>query len=379
MAGTIAESVRLPSAIATEKPSLPIRWWATLGAFVVALQLYVYTRWVFSKDFKRVDSGPDKIPLSMRVVAHSFEVLVITLMIWGLYRYVIKPLRTQGRLSPVGLMWASACTIYWLDWSTNWVVPIGNWTGAAWFNMGSWYSYIPGWVSPNGSRVAELNSFGFPVVIVWLGLGSMFMCTVMRKVKTRRLDISRAGLVMTAIGTAFVLDIICECILIRSGMYTYSASIPQLSLFANHYYQFPIFEAFLMAPMWGLMGSVLYFTDDKGQTWTERGLDKMRLSPRQAGVMRFLAFSGFLNLLMICYTLGWIFFTIQPGFQWTKDTVGKRSYLIQGICGPGTNVACATEGSPLPRGSRGLTQYVDPEGNVIDHGKVVGKVELKYK
>ena len=96
MASTMAESFKLQDAIATEKPSLPIRWWATLGAFVIALQLYVYTRWVFSKDFKRVDSGPDKIPLSMRIVAHSFEVLVISLMFWGLYRYVVKPLRTQA-------------------------------------------------------------------------------------------------------------------------------------------------------------------------------------------------------------------------------------------------------------------------------------------
>lgn len=376
---TIAAGVRVQQGVVAEKASQPVKWWATLGAAVIALQLYVYTRWVFSPHFARVDSGPDEIPLAMRITTHFFEILSISLLVFGLHRYVYKPLRRDHRLSPLGLMWASAVTIYWLDWSTNWMVPIGNWGGAVWFNMGSWYCYIPGWVSPNGCNVAELNSFGLPVVIVWLGLGSMFMCWVMRKAKQRWPSISRSGLIVVAMATAFVLDIILEMTLIRGGLYTYSASIPELSFFAGHYYQFPIFEAFLMAPMWGLMGALLYFTDDKGRTWADRGVDSLRLSPRKVGVVRFLAFAGFLNLLMILYTLGWIFFTIQPGFQWTGDTVGKRSYLIQGICGPGTNVACATEGVPLPRGSLGLSQYVDPDGNVIEHGKIVGKVTLRYK
>ena len=378
MAKTMAPAANQVSDIATEKPSLPVRWWAALGAFCLVIQFYAYARWVFGPYFRRVSSGPDEIPLGMRIVTHSLEALAMGLMVFGLYRYVVKPLYRDHRLSPIGLMWACAPTIYWLDWSTNWIVPVGNWSGATFFNMGSWYCYLPGWVSPGGCNVAELNSFGFPVVIAWLGLGSMFMCWVLRKVKQRRPQTSRAGLVGAAICTAFVLDILLECLLIRSGVYTYSASLPGLSLFAGHYYQFPIFEAFLMAPMWGLMGASMYFIDDKGQTWVERGLDKMKLNRRTNGVMRYLAFTGFLNLLMICYTLGWIFFTIQPGYQWTRDTVGKRSYLINGICGPGTDHACLDHNSPIPRGPRGMKQYIDPEGNVIENGKIVGKVKLDY-
>ena len=367
------------SGLAAEKPSPPVKWWAAFGALVIAMQLYVYGRWVFSPYFRRVNSGPDEIPLGIRITTHVVEVLCISLMVFGLYRYVYKPLRRDRRLSSVGLMWASSVTICWLGWSTNWVVPIGNWGGAIWFNMGSWYCYIPGWVSPNGCNVAEVNSFGLPVVVLWLGFGSMFMCWLMRKAKERWPSMSRSGLVCVALATAFVLDIVAEMALIRGGLYTISASIPEFTIFSGHYYQFPIFEAFLMAPVWGLMGCLLYFTDDKGRTWADRGVDSLRLSPRKTGVVRFLAFAGFLNLLMVGYTLGWIFFSIQPGFQWTGDTVGKRSYFIQGICGPGTNVACATEGVPLPRGSRGLSHYVDPAGNVIENGKVVGKIELKYK
>ena len=379
MASTIEADVKVHGSLVTERPSPAVKWWAGLGAAVIALQLYVYTRWVFSPHFRRVDSGPDEIPLVMRLTTHVAEVLCISLMVFGLYRYVFKPLRRDHRLAPVGLIWASAGTICWLGWSTNWMVPIGNWGGAIWFNMGSWYCYIPGWVSPNGCNVAEVNSFGLPVVFVWIGLGSMFMCGMMRKAKQRWPGISRSGLIVVALGTAFVLDIILEIALVRGGLYTFSGTIPELSLFAGHYYQFPIYEGFLMAPMWAMMGALLYFTDDKGRTWADRGVDSLHLSPRKVEVVRYLAFAGFLNLLMILYTLGWIFFTIQPGFQWTGDTVGKRSYLIQGLCGPGTNVACVTDGAPLPRGSLGLSQYVDPDGNVIERGKVVGKVTLKYK
>ena len=353
-----------------------IKWWAGLGALFVAFQAYLYTRWVFSGNFSRVSSGPDPIPLWMRVFAHTFEVVSLILVVWGLHRYVYRPWRKDRRIPALGMMWLASPTIYWLDWLINWGQQGGNWSGAFWVNMGSWYNFIPGWIAPNGEKVYELSSIGIPVVIVWIGLFSVAICAVLRKVSSRWPNMGKVGLVGIAIAFSAVLDLVAEIVLIRTGMWTYGGAIPSLTLWSGHYYQFPLYETAILAPVMGFMGAIVYFTDDRGRTVVERGIDRIHASKRQKGWLRFLAFAGALNLLLFLYSVIWGLFTLQPGFQWTKDVV-DRSYFRGGICGEGTKFACPAEGLPIPRGSKGF--YVAPNGDLIMHEKVVGHVELKYR
>jgi hypothetical protein len=255
------------------------------------------------------------------------------------------------------------------------VKPIGTWSGAFWINMGSWYNFIPGWVGRGGDKVTELNSFGIPLDILWLGYGAILMCWVMRSAKARWPQLGTASILSIAGAVTFVLDILLEGTMVRLGLYTFSASLPGFTLFEGHYFQFPLFEAVMMAPLGALLGGLLYFTDDRGRTWVERGIDKLAMKGTKREFVRFLAFTGYFNVLLIVFTIGWIVFSLQPGLQWTGDTF-DRSYLRNGICGPGTPIACPASG--IPPNIVGSLR-IDPEGNMIDtKGNQVGKVELKH-
>ena len=122
----MATTLRVDDVRRTERPAAPVRWWAGAGTFFVALQAYVYLRWVLSPDFHRVSPGPDSIPLSFRVLAHSAEILTIGLMVFGVYRYLYRPWRDQHSVSALGMMWLASLTTYFWDWSINWMAPVGR-------------------------------------------------------------------------------------------------------------------------------------------------------------------------------------------------------------------------------------------------------------
>lgn len=50
--------------VARESP--PIVWLARLGAVFVAIQAYVYIRWIFSDSFSPIPTGPDEVPTHTR-------------------------------------------------------------------------------------------------------------------------------------------------------------------------------------------------------------------------------------------------------------------------------------------------------------------------
>ena len=92
-------------------------------------------------------------------------------------------------------------------------------------------------------------------------------------------------------------DMVLEMALIRfTGIYAYPGSIRSLSLFAGHWYQFPIYEAIFFGGWWGLCAVLLYFKNDKGLTWVERGVEKMEFCKRsnfRKGMVRAVAVIGF--------------------------------------------------------------------------------------
>jgi hypothetical protein len=382
MAKTLASSRVEHSSTASIRPEVrrvtPVKWFAGLGAFFVAFQIFLYGRWVLSGNFTRIDSGPDPIPLWMRVAAHTAEVLAIGCCLWALHRYVYRPWRKDRRVGAFGMMWLAAFTIYWMDWAVGWLQPVGNWTGAYWVNRGSWYNFIPGWRAPNGQAFYELNSFGIPAAIAWYGLITIWLCKLMGSVHRRRPNIGVAGLLGVALGFGILIDFVLEVVLIRLGLYTWGGFIPGWTLFEGHYYNLPLWEPLLLGPTMGLCAALVYFKDDRGNIVTERGLDRVRVSDRTKGWLRFFALAGAINLLTLIYSAAWGLTTLAPGFQWSNDVV-NRSYLRGGLCGEGTDFACPADGMPLVRGPDGNGFRVAPNGDLIRHGKIVGHVDLRYR
>jgi hypothetical protein len=262
----------------------------------------------------------------------------------------------------LGMMWLAAFTVSWLDWGIAWLQPVGNWNGAFWLN--------------SRSHFGQFNSFAVPATVSWFGAITIWLCLVLRWVRRRWPDIGVAGLLAVALGFPVLLDFVLESALIRLGLYAYGGSVPALTLFPGHYYSLPIWQPLLLGPVMGLAASLVYFVNDRGQTVTERGIDRVYVSDRAKAWLRFLALSGGINMLVVVYSVTWGLFTLNPNYQWSKDVV-NRSYIRGSICGQGTSVACPAAGLPVSRGAHGL--IVAPSGDLKFHGEIVGHIGLTYK
>jgi hypothetical protein len=182
---------------------------------------------------------------------------------------------------------------------------------------------------------------------------------VLRKVKARRPNMGMLGTIGVIVVGLTIIDTIIEGLILRSGVYAYPGGISAITLFAGHTYQVPMSETFLFGGLGlGALAALSYFRDDKGQTIVERGIDRLRVGPRQKQWVKFLAIFGAVHLAFVV-----LYMVPQQWFATHADSYpkGYKSYMINGMCEyPSstaavkqsraiTGVPCAGPGVPIPR------------------------------
>jgi hypothetical protein len=110
----------------------------------------------------------------------------------------------------------------------------------------------------------------------------------------------------------------------------------------------------------GIIACLRYFVNDKGQTFVEGGIADLRVQPWQRNLVRFFAIYG-LFILMGVLASSQYWWTSQHEGPWPKDIL-DRSYFMNGICGPDTDVACP--GGAVPVTQRG-TAHLSPNNTVV--------------
>jgi hypothetical protein len=184
-----------------------------------------------------------------------------------------------------------------------------------------------------------------------LDLG-VFGLAAMRWVKAKFPGINNLKLSIAGVLAVMVFDMVLECLLIRvTGIYAYPGSIRSLSLWGGHWYQFPIYEAIFFGGWWGLCAVLLYFKDDKGLTWVERGVEKIDMCKRsnfKKGMMRAIAVIGFCQTIeLFIYVLPMPLITANAD-PFPDDTPAFFT-VGTGMCGPGTGLACPRPDLPIIR------------------------------
>ncbi|GAB2856263.1 spirocyclase AveC family protein [Actinocorallia aurea] len=365
--GTKADAVTEPRE-ATAEPgtrpeSRPVLIWAAAGGLILALELYVWTRWVTGPYFERVPSGPSDPPTYMKVVLTANMVAMWVLVPLCAWWFIIRPWRRERRITLDGMLSVSMGLMFFQDPLLNYV---NTWcTYNAWlFNRGSWSSNIPGWVSPEepGHQVPEpilTNAPGYAFGVLLITIAG---CRLMRGIKARWPKISDLQLIGLTYAMAIVFDFVMEgCVILPAGMYSYPGAIQSLSINAGHYYQWPVYEGL----MWGAVQAALcclrYFTDDRGRTVVERGLDHVRGGAARRQLTRFLAIFAAVSACFFTFynvPAQWIGMHADP---WPVD-VQKRSYFSGPVCGGGSDRPCPDPALPIPTKRSG---YVDIDGEFV--------------
>ena len=325
----------------TRAPSNAVRIWAVIGGAILILQLYVWIRWITGPYFERVPGGPSDPPMYMKIPLILNVVVVCVGLPIAVWWFLIRPWVRERRITLDGILLISMGLMFFQDPFLNY---FNTWcTYNSWLpNMGAWTPHIPGWVSPDepGRMVPEpllTNSPGYAAGVLML---TILGCWLMRKIKSRWPNISNLRLILLTYAAAFVLDFVMEgLILLPTGLYSYPGAIQSLSFNAGTYYQWPVYEGLMWAGVQTALCCLRFFTDDRGRTIVERGLDHVRGGFVTQQLTRFLAiFAAVSACFFLLFNIPIQFFAMN-GDPWPEDTQ-KRSYFINGLCGEGSDMPC---------------------------------------
>jgi Spirocyclase AveC-like len=374
-AGLSRPTQALPETSATPRPTRPVVVWASVGGLVLAFQAYVWIRWISGPLFKRVPTGPSDPPTYMKVSMIGLEILCPLIACLVFYRLVIMPWRRERTIGYDGLFAITGLLLWFQDPLAGY---FGNWFSYNTYmvNFGSWVGDVPGWSSfaSPGHTLAEPVLFTpFLMVFGWLGAAALG-CKAMRAARRRRPSLGTPALIGICFVSMVLTAAVAEgCVFIPLGLYTYAGG--PLAIFPSHYFKYPITESLSCAALITGFACLRFFTNDRGETLAERGSQTLRGGSGRTALVRGLAVFGAASVFATAT------FTIPASVigpnstAWPRD-IQKRSYLLDGLCGDGTDRACPGPGIPVVR--NGWSAHVTPDGRVV-LGRVAKPVLVPFE
>jgi hypothetical protein len=364
-ASTVTESLGGSAGLGTavKQSSKPVLIWATLGGALLAFQLYVWLKWMTGPNFERVLPGVTDPPMFMKTILTIWTCVICIGLPISLYYFIVRPWRRERRITLDGMLLVSMGLMFFQDPLLNYFSTWSTYNTWMW-NRGSWVQDIPGWQSYGepGAMMAEpvlMNAPGYSFGVL---LCTILGCWVMRKAKSRWPNISTLSLIGIVVVWAFFFDLVIEGLfLMPMGLFTYPGAIQSLSINAGTYYQWPVYEGLMWGGVQAGLCCLRFFTDDRGRTIVERGLDNVRGGFIKQQFVRFLAiFAAVSAIFFIFYNLPAQFFAMHTD-PWPEDLL-KRSYFTMGVCGDGTDRMCPDPTLPMDRNGSG---YINTEGQLV--------------
>ena len=325
-----------------------VTFWAALGGFLLAFEVFVLARWVLGPNFKRTPTGPDPISDGKLLYFTLLQIVVSIAAIACLYFWVVKPWRREGKLTTDGMIALAAAMIFFWDMNMNYtsvsllynshLINFGAWANGAW----------PGWTSPSGNLLPEPLLVVVPGYTCLVFAQVVVICALLRRARRRWPNMGVIGSIGFIILGTTIVDSCIEIALMRTGVYAYPGGIRAVTLFAGETYQFPLTEGFFFGGLGvGSMAVLKYFRNDKGQTLADRGVEHLNVSEGTRQRIKFLAIFGFVH--------GLFFLLYMVPNQWLATHAdrfpeGYPSYMINNMCASGASGdECPGPGVPMPR------------------------------
>lgn len=325
------------------RTSLPVVWWAGIGVVLALFMLYVWGSWIMSPEFVPTPGPANDEARHFWIKA--FEIGGFTSSVALVYWFTIRPVIKYRRLTLEGAVIGVGPWLWFQDPSGLYVAPW--WTYSTHFtNFGNWITHVPGAITPNANLVPE-PVFAASSMYVWLvSVPILLILYAMRSWKRRFPKSSPMTVAMVGLLCGFFYDFAAEFPACQIGLWAFTGAIQKYSIFGGHWYQFPLYEVVFWGGMAGVSANFLYWTNDKGQTFAERGLERLKASAAVKGTLRYFAILAVMQLsILFVYSIPIQFFAMN-GDPMPSDT---PAHLRPGVCGEGTLYACPEAGVPINR------------------------------
>ncbi|MFD4737593.1 spirocyclase AveC family protein [Streptomyces virginiae] len=220
----------------------PVGVWSTIGVTALALQAWVFGRWLTAGDLRSAPPGDYQISDTRMAVAWAFQAIVATTVL-SIGVVLVRRCLRERTVTFDAALYAGLLLSIWQDpilyWNKLYVVYNKNLP-----NVETWGPFIPGWHGPDtGGRqiyesVAGGSGLAYPIVMVWFWL----QYKIYRQIARRRPHWSNGRLFLTATAIGIVIDLPLEPLFLLTGVFAYPVGYPPLTLFAGHWYQLPLLE-----------------------------------------------------------------------------------------------------------------------------------------
>ena len=357
---TYRKSASVPVAAGSRTQLVSV--WAALGLIYMLVELYSFGHWILSGNAKTTPTGGTPVPESMQNWAIFWQVSLCLGSLWLFYAVVVKPWRREGHLTVAGMLWFASQTLWFQDAFLNWFKPVFAYNSIL-INWGSWNASVPGWISFNAEKSAS-------PVILYIGMYPLVFCgaplllaNLMKKAKSRWPQLGNVALIATMFVALGVFAVVAEGSWIQTGMYTYTGLWSPLTLWPDEAYKVPVLYIFVVDSMvFTGLACMMYFRDDKGLTFAEKGVDMLRGGAAGNTLLRQFAIIGASCVIFVLgYTIP-VNYCALRGPAWSKSVL-EKSYFTNGVCGDGTDYACPGGSIPTPLG--GNVIHLDPDGKLV--------------
>jgi hypothetical protein len=333
-------AVQIPLRRAETRRLQTVQIAAGVGAVLACFELYLLIAWIAGPNFARVTPGPSVPPSWMRIAIDLGEVFSMVLLIGLVYRFVVRPWRSERQLPFDGLLFLSAVATSLYDPLNSYFHPWFAYN-SYFFNRGNPLLAFPGWQAGHapGAQTAWPILFIPPLYAgMFVGLGALG-CMIIRRTSARWPSLP----VWLHVGICFLAMCLIDAategpLVMRLGFYDHTGQSigPLDSTYGHNAIRNIVFVGATVT----LAVCLRYFRNDVGETLVERGINRIGANGRTGILLRGLAiYAAFQAILLFGYHIPVAISTLITHPQWHADMI-HHSYLNDHLCGVGTLHHC---------------------------------------
>ena len=301
----------------------PVQYLALAGVALVVLQLWTWASWLAA--------GPHQVTRwrdpgdPSWYAARVYEVLMVVCAL-GVGAHVLRGCRRERRFTLDAMMViGGASTLFW-DPMVNWLQPNFMYS-CQWLNLNTWVANVPGIPNPDAGAMPQpvFIMLIYPFGLVLFAMGLTRLMAWMQSHWPRLSTFQLVALTCLAAGAV--------CIALEGPMFLLHLwALPgapaRLALFDDSH-RFAYAEYLTTTLVFGLLGVLRYFRDDRGHSLVERNLD--HLPPRRRTATSVFATVAYMNgtliLLILCQ--------VPTGMHAAPYPRDYPAHLVNGLCNAG--------------------------------------------